>query len=80
MSEKKLSDPAIRSLRQNAKISGHYIVSCRKHIKELKKEIEEKRKLIKSEQARGKRLEKRKVAFEKAADWLEAGWRGKSNK
>ena len=62
----------IRSLKQAAEISGHYEVSCRKHIKELEKEIGRKKKEVKNEKARLKRLGVRKIAFVKGFKVLEA--------
>ena len=61
----------IRSLNQNTKITGHYMVSCRQHIKELEKEIVGKVKELKNERARLKRLGVRKIAFAKGAYALE---------
>jgi len=61
----------IKSLKQTTKITGHYEVSCRKHIKELEKEIVEKLKEVKNEKARLQRLGVRKIAFAKGAKALE---------
>jgi len=61
----------IRSLKQAAEISGHYVISCRRHIKELEKEVEGKKKEVKNEKARLKRLGIRKIAFEYGAKELE---------
>ena len=62
---------SIRSLKQNAKISGHYIITCRQHVKELEKEVVDKKKEVKNEKARLKRLGVRKIAFECGAKELE---------
>jgi len=61
----------IKNMKQTTKITGHYEVSCRKHIKEIEKEIDEKYKELKSEKARLKRLGVRKLAFAKGVKVLE---------
>ncbi len=61
----------IRTLRQTVKIVESYMGSCKGNIRELKKEIKEKRRHLEAEKARLKRLEARKPMYEEGVKVLE---------
>ena len=64
-------DACIRRLRQTIKVAESYMGSCKQNIREIERGIKEKKKQLKSEKARLRRLEAKKPMYEEGAEVLE---------